>query len=71
METRTMEIEGMSCGHCVARVEKALAALPGVTVEQVTVGSARVAIDPRQTSLEQIAQAIDDAGYTLRECASA
>lgn len=28
---KTMKIEGMSCGHCEARVKKALEALPGVT----------------------------------------
>ena len=27
---KTMEIDGMSCQHCAARVEKALNALPGV-----------------------------------------
>lgn len=27
---RILHIEGMSCGHCSARVEKALNALPGV-----------------------------------------
>lgn len=29
--TRTMKIEGMMCGHCEARVKKALEALPEVT----------------------------------------
>lgn len=30
MKTKTIEIEGMHCGHCTASVEKALTALPGV-----------------------------------------
>ena len=29
--TKTMIIEGMSCGHCTARVQKALEAVDGVT----------------------------------------
>ncbi len=29
--TKTMKIEGMMCGHCEARVKKALEALPEVT----------------------------------------
>ena len=28
--TKTMKIEGMMCGHCEARVKKALEALPEV-----------------------------------------
>ena len=27
---RTLKIEGMMCGHCAARVKKALEAVPGV-----------------------------------------
>lgn len=29
--TKTMIIEGMSCGHCTARVQQALEAVEGVT----------------------------------------
>lgn len=28
---KTIHIEGMACGHCTARVEKALRGVPGVT----------------------------------------
>lgn len=55
----------MSCGHCVARVKKTLSELPGVNVEDVTVGSARVAFDAAQTSVARIGQALDDLGFTL------
>ena len=40
MET-TIQINGMSCGHCVSAVRKALTAVPGVTVGDVT-----AAMDP-------------------------
>lgn len=30
MTEKTIHIEGMACGHCTARVEKALAEVPGV-----------------------------------------
>lgn len=33
---KTMKIEGMMCGHCEARVKKALEALPGVAGAQVS-----------------------------------
>jgi copper chaperone CopZ len=65
MITRTLTLEGMSCGHCVARVNKALSALPGVTVEDVKVGSARIRFEPDRTSMERIASTLDDAGYPV------
>ena len=32
----TLKIEGMMCAHCQAHVQKALAAVPGVTAVQVS-----------------------------------
>jgi copper chaperone len=66
METRTLQIDGMSCGHCIGRVTNALGALPGVKVEDVKVGSARISFDRVQTPLRRIAEAIDEAGFTLK-----
>jgi copper chaperone CopZ len=65
MQHATFEITGMSCGHCVKAVDKALQQTTGVTVEAVAIGTATVAFDPTQTSAAQIAQAIDDAGYSV------
>ena len=59
-------IEGMSCGHCVAAVEKALAALPGVAASRVAVGSAQVDYDPARVGAEQMAAAIRGAGFAPR-----
>ena len=69
MERLFLDIQGMSCGHCVARVTKALSALEGVQVEDVRVGSAEVLYDPARTSPETIRQAIDDVGYEARRVA--
>jgi copper chaperone len=69
MTHTTLKIDGMSCGHCVASVKKALAGLDGVTVENVALGSATVAYDPAVASLEKIADAIGDAGYTAAPAA--
>jgi copper chaperone len=65
MERVTMNIAGMSCGHCVGAVTKALKSLEGVNVEQVSVGKATVAYDPNATSAAQITQAVEDEGYTV------
>ena len=59
-----LEIEVMSCEHCVAAVIEALGELPGVSVDAVRVGAAHVQYDPEQVSPEQIALAVEDAGYT-------
>ena len=69
MDRITMKIDGMTCGHCVAQVTKALKGLEGVEVEQVKVGSATVAFDPAAASEQGIAQAIEDQGYAVASTA--
>ncbi len=64
MEHLTLKIDGMSCGHCVARVEKALTKLDGVHLHRVEIGFADLTYDPAKTSFARIREAIDDAGYT-------
>ena len=64
MEHLTLKIDGMSCGHCVARVEKALRKLDGVSVNRVEIGAADLVYDPAKTPFARIREAIDDAGYT-------
>lgn len=66
MEPLTLKIDGMSCGHCVARVEKALKRLDGVHVIRVQIGSAEIVYDPAKTPFARIREAIDDAGYMAR-----
>jgi len=66
MSKLEIEIEGMSCGHCVAAVSEALKELPGVNIEQVRIGSAEVTYEPAQVSPEQIVLAVEDAGYNAQ-----
>lgn len=65
MEKLTLEISGMSCGHCVGSVSKALQALAGVEVEAVAIGSATMQYDPAAVTREQIADAVADQGYEV------
>lgn len=65
MASVTIGINGMSCGHCVAAVSKALATVAGVTVERVQIGSATITIDPAVGSLAAAEAAIDAAGYDV------
>ena len=63
MERISLAITGMSCGHCVGAVRRALEGLDGVRVEQVAIGTATVAIDPARATADSITTAIEDAGY--------
>lgn len=62
MKTVTLSISGMTCGHCVSNVRKALGAVPGVAVRDVRIGSAEVALDDASNAEAAIA-AVQDAGY--------
>ena len=63
MQRLTMSIGGMSCGGCVTSVRAALRAIPGVRVDDLSVGSATVTYDESRTSAAAIARTIQDAGY--------
>ena len=65
MTQLTMDISGMTCGHCVASVKRALQGVDGVAVEQVTLGKATVRYDADATSPTQIAEAIEEEGYRV------
>ena len=61
----TLEIAGMTCGHCVASVKKALAAVPGVGEVEVTLSPPRAVVsrDPSRTTLEMLTKATAAEGY--------
>ena len=61
-----VSIEGMSCGHCVMAVEKALQGIAGVVVDDVEIGTADVRYDGTNETYERIERAIHDAGYEPR-----
>ena len=65
LETATIGVRGMTCASCVARVERAIEALPGVLGAAVNLGaeSATVEFLPATLSRERIAQAIGEVGY--------
>ena len=67
MSKLNMTIGGMTCGHCVSAVSGALKSLEGVDVERVSVGKATLNYDMSKTSPAEIAQAVEDEGYTVLE----
>jgi copper chaperone CopZ len=64
MEPLTLTIEGMSCEHCVHAVRHRLTITPGVAVDEVSIGSAKLRYDPSRTNVDEIEEAIADEGYT-------
>lgn len=61
-----LHIEGMSCRHCVDAVEGGLKALPGVEVEEVAIGRARVTYEQNEVTPDDLREAVEDAGYSIR-----
>lgn len=62
--TTVIKIEGMSCKHCVAHVEKALQALDGVSASVSLEEKQATITHPDSVTLSTLKQAITDAGYT-------
>jgi copper chaperone CopZ len=60
----TLKIDGMHCGSCMRRVSHALAATPGIVVNEVRIGAARVSSDENPPPLGLAIAAIAKAGYT-------
>lgn len=65
MERVTLEITGMTCGHCVGAVSKALRGLGGVEVESIEVGTATLTFDPSRVSRAQLDAAVAEEGYQV------
>ena len=63
---KTMHIEGMMCGHCEARVKKALEALPAVSEAVVshTAGTAVVTLT-ENVDIEELKKAVEDQDYKV------
>ena len=64
-KTLTFHIEGMTCGHCKAHVEKVLAATDGVTQFTVDLAGKSATVEARDdVTAESLIAVVDDAGYT-------
>lgn len=63
----TLKIDGMHCGSCVRRASQALAATPGVMVNEVTVGKARLSssrqLAPADNPIDLAIAALAKAGF--------
>ena len=62
---RRFVVEGMTCHHCSAHVEKALQNVPGVTYAEVSLERGEALVEGDATD-DALMQAVADIGYTLR-----
>lgn len=64
MTQLTFEVEGMTCGSCVARVERALRDVPGVTNAAVNLVTRRAVVEATaEATADQVRDAVVAAGY--------
>jgi len=61
------KVEGMSCGGCVASVERAVKAVAGVSAVEVRLADAEatVVFEPQQATVAAIRAAIEAAGFDV------
>ena len=66
MSTTTINITGMTCGHCVSAVKSELGELPGVETVDVVLDSGAVTVTSSQPLEQQaVRAAVEEAGYQL------
>jgi copper chaperone len=68
MKTTILRSQELSCPSCVAKIEKALKALPGVAEAKVFFNSGRIQVqhDPEKAGEDQLLRAVQAAGYEAR-----
>lgn len=64
--SQTISVSGMTCQNCVRHVTEALKELPGVSDARVDLASNSATIESsREVPREELARALDEAGYSL------
>ncbi|NJJ38468.1 copper ion binding protein [Paenibacillus apii] len=65
MANVVLNVEGMSCGHCVSSVEKAVGNLGASAKADLTSKTVAVDYDDSKLSVDAIKEAIEDQGYDV------
>jgi copper chaperone len=65
MSTVTLNVQGMSCGHCVNSVEKAVSSIGATAKVDLAQHSVSVDYDEHIVTLDAIKEAIEDQGYEV------
>lgn len=69
MAKTTIKVQGMTCNHCVMRVQKALKGIAGVQDAQVDLQKAEAAVsfDESKVTQDKLVGAIVEAGYKAEQ----
>ena len=62
---KTITIEGMACMKCVARVEKALGGLAGVTKVEVSLENKNAVVEAENVTDEMLKETVEDLGFDV------
>ena len=62
---KTITIVGMHCQHCVAAVEEALLAVPGVTKVSVTLEPGQALVEGVDLKADALKEAIEETGFDV------
>ncbi|WP_410513219.1 copper ion binding protein [Paenibacillus sp. BR2-3] len=65
MSNVVLKVEGMSCGHCVSSVEKAVSNVGAAAKVDLSAKTVAVEFDENKVSLGTIKEAIEDQGYDV------
>lgn len=60
-----LDIAGMSCNHCKARVEKALNGVDGVNSVEVDLENGKAKVEGSDLDAKALAKAVTNAGYAV------
>lgn len=68
MEKVKLNVEGMSCGHCVKAIEGSVGEISGVAKVTVALeeGTVEVEYESSEVTLDTIKETIDDQGYDVK-----
>ena len=70
MTKTEIKIEGMTCGHCAMSITNEIATIEGVSSVKVDHAAGNALVESEGVSNEQLAEAIEEAGYTAVEFAT-
>ncbi|XID93794.1 copper ion binding protein [Paenibacillaceae bacterium WGS1546] len=65
MKNITLQVEGMSCQHCVNSIEGALIEIGAAGKVDLKNNSVDVSFDENQISIERIKETIEEQGYDV------
>jgi len=64
-ETRTYQVEGMTCGHCVTSVTEEVQEIPGVEAVDVVLETGTLTVASSHPVDDAVRAAVEEAGYQL------